>query len=324
MPETEHYLILALWIFHTYLIEQYQTTPILYVTGVKETGKGRLGELMRELAFRGQVLTTPTEASMFRESEYFKPTLIIDEIKLWGFGANEPVACLVNNRYKKGIKITRVNQNKKGEKQIEHFDCYGCTVITTTESVSETLRSRCIEYIMQKNENPEVERPLDYEKGQELRNKLTIFRAEFIGKDLLAWKQIARRRLNEILLPLYKVLMLVKPEWEVDFKGIIKSLKRQKKVEESLTLEADIIRVIVDQLDGRLGDLCILTRRLTDLINKDIGEKEKGRSLTLIGVRCNRLGFEKWRGEAGKKGFRIDRKLLATLVERYEIELVKK
>ncbi|GAI66476.1 unnamed protein product, partial [marine sediment metagenome] len=62
--------------------------------GVKEAGKARLGEILRELAFRGQVLTTPTEASIFRESEYLKPCLIIDEIKLAGFDANKEVACL--------------------------------------------------------------------------------------------------------------------------------------------------------------------------------------------------------------------------------------
>lgn len=326
MPNEADYLILALWILHTYLIDKFMTTPILYVTGTKETGKGRLGELISELTFRGQVLTTPTEASLFRSTEYFRPCLVIDEVKLWGFGANEPVACLMNNRYKRGVKVCRIERDRKGEKQVEFYDCYGCTVITTTESIKPALRSRCIEFVMQKNENPEVEKPLDYQQAQILRNKLTVFRAEFIGKDLPAYEQIARGRLNEILLPLYQVLISVKPAWQPKFKEIIKTLRGQKKVEESLSLEYDILQVIVDELGGQIGDLCILTQDIGKEINKGIGDKAKPVSDKAIGFRCKRLGFEVWRdrNQGGRMGFRIKRELLAPLVERYEIELTEK
>lgn len=324
MPDESGYLILALWIFHTYLIEQFKTTPIVYVTGVKETGKGRLGEILAELCFRGQVLTTPTEASIFREAHYFKPALIVDEVKLWGFGANEPVASLVNNRYKRGVYVTRIAMDKKGEKQVEHYDVFGATAITTKESIEPSLKSRCIVFTMQRNLKPEVERPLDYEKAQILRNKLTIFRAKFIGKELPAYEQIARGRLNEILLPLYQILISVKPAWKPEFKEIIKSLRGQKKVEESLTLEYDILQVIIDRLGGQIMDLCILTQKIAEAINKDIGEKAKPISDRAIAFRCNRLGFEIWRGAAGKRGFRIKRELLKSLTDQYEIEYQEK
>lgn len=324
MPNELDYLTLALWVFHTYLIDRFITTPIIYACGVKETGKGRLGELLRELAFRGQVLTTPTEASIFRESEYLKPCLIIDEVKLAGFDANKEVACLVNNRYKRGVKVCRVTLDKQGEDQLTYYDCFGCTAITTTESIKPALRSRCIVFTMQRNLNPEVERPLDYGLGQILRNKLTVFRAEFIGKNLPAYEQIARGRLNEILLPLYQSLMLVRPDWKPKFKEIVKTLRGQRKVEESLSLEYDILQVIVDELRGKIGDLCILTRDIGKLINKDIGEKAKPISDRSIAFRCKRLGFENWRGEGGKRGFSIKRELLKPLTERYEIELKEK
>ncbi|GAJ20266.1 unnamed protein product, partial [marine sediment metagenome] len=84
MPSESYYLILALWVFHTYLVEKFNTTPILYFYGVKETGKTRAGEVLGELAFRCERLTSPTEATLFRSASYFKTSLIIDEIKLWG------------------------------------------------------------------------------------------------------------------------------------------------------------------------------------------------------------------------------------------------
>jgi len=66
MPLDSDYLVLAMWVFHTYLIEKFNTTPILYFYGVKETGKSRAGEVLSELAFRAQRLTSLTEATLFR------------------------------------------------------------------------------------------------------------------------------------------------------------------------------------------------------------------------------------------------------------------
>jgi len=45
MPDEKDYLILVLWVFHSYLIEKFDTSPMLYFYGVKETGKTRAGEV---------------------------------------------------------------------------------------------------------------------------------------------------------------------------------------------------------------------------------------------------------------------------------------
>ena len=118
IPIESHYLILSLWIFHTYLIEKFNTTPILYFYGVKETGKSRAGEVLSELAFRAQRLTSITEATLFRSVEMLKPTLFVDEIRLWGQGSNQGLADLLKTTYKRGLKVSRINQNKNGEEQL--------------------------------------------------------------------------------------------------------------------------------------------------------------------------------------------------------------
>lgn len=109
MPLDSDYLILTMWVFHTYLIEKFNTTPILYFYGIKETGKSRAGEVLNELAFRAQRLTSLTEATLFRSVELFKPALIIDEIKLMGKGGNQGLADMLHvhfstvNRWFNGI-----------------------------------------------------------------------------------------------------------------------------------------------------------------------------------------------------------------------------
>ncbi|GAI72130.1 unnamed protein product, partial [marine sediment metagenome] len=149
MPLDSDYLVLAMWVFHTYLIEKFNTTPILYFYGVKETGKSRAGEVLSELAFRAQRLTSLTEATLFRSVELFKPSLIIDEIKLLGKGGNQGLADLIKTTYKRGLKVSRINLNKYGEDQIEYYDTFTPLVICTTESIPDIIESRCILFIMQ-------------------------------------------------------------------------------------------------------------------------------------------------------------------------------
>lgn len=73
---------MALYVGHTYFLEHFEVTPILNIFAVKETGKSRLGELISSISLRGERLTSPTEATLFRPSQIFQTSLVIDEIKL--------------------------------------------------------------------------------------------------------------------------------------------------------------------------------------------------------------------------------------------------
>ncbi|GAI52367.1 unnamed protein product, partial [marine sediment metagenome] len=237
LPNDTDYLLLALWIFHTYLIEKFNETPILYFYGVKETGKTRAGEVLEQLGFRCERLTSPTEATLFRSASYFKTSLIIDEIKLWGLDGNPEVARLIKSRYKRGLMVSRCNLDKRGEDQIEYFDVFSPLVICTTESIPDAIESRCITFLMQKNARAAVEKSIDEDSAKKLRNKLTIFRSIYLQEDLPEIEQIARRRLNEIMSPLYQTLMVIDSERKEAFKMIVEGIETAKEEEEGLSLE---------------------------------------------------------------------------------------
>ncbi|GAI58125.1 unnamed protein product, partial [marine sediment metagenome] len=217
LPSEGDYLYLALWVFHTYLIEKFGVTPLLYFYGVQVTGKTRAGEVLSKIGFKVERLTAPTEATLFRSASYFKNALVIDEIKLWGRDANENVANLIKSRYKRGLKVSRINLENKGEEQVEYFDVFAPMVICTTEPLNEIIESRCLRFIMRANVNPDVEKSFNETWGQDLRNKLTMFRACYLKPEFEEIKRVARRRLNEILTPLYQVLMLIAPGREDEF-----------------------------------------------------------------------------------------------------------
>ena len=320
LPHESDYLILALWVLHTYLIEKFSATPILYFYGVKETGKSRAGEVLAELAFWCERLTSPTEATLFREAHYFRIALVIDEIRLWGREGNKDLALLINSRYKRGISVPRVNMNVKGgEDQIEYFDVFGPLAICTTEGIPDTLESRSITFLMQKNAKAEVEKVIDEVWARSLRNVLTIFRAKHLDQDLEETEQVARRRLNEIMMPLYQILMLVCPKREKEFKETVKQIEKTREEEEGLSLEAEIVEKILEY--HRInGDQSFLTTDIAERLNEERNEKERI-SDRLVSMRLARLGFQKTRLTNGRRGFLMDSGLLKRLALQYGIDM---
>ncbi len=317
MPLDSDYLILTMWVFHTYIIEKFNTTPILYFYGVKETGKSRAGEVLSELAFRAQRLTSLTEAILFRSVELFKPALIIDEIKLLGKGGNQGLADLIKTTYKRGLKVSRINLNKYGEDQIEYYDTFTPLVICTTESIPDIIESRCILFIMQKNSNPQIERKIDMKWANDLRERLTVFRANYINRELPEAQHIARGRLNEIMFPLYQALLICEPERKSEFINIVKQIQRHKDNEEGMGLEAEIVKAIDDECQE---SKCrqFLTQAISKRLNEFRSENE-AISDRAVNHRIRRLGFHKVRFKKGRMGFRINTERLRCLKNKYQI-----
>lgn len=317
MPLDSDYLILAMWVFHTFLIEKFNTTPILYFYGVKETGKSRAGEVLSELAFRAQRLTSLTEATLFRSVEMFKPTLIIDEIRLQGPRGNHGLADLMKTTYKRGLKVSRINLNKSGEDQIEYFDTFTPLVICTTESIPDIIESRCILFTMQKNSNPQIEKMIDKKWANDLRERLTIFRANYINRELPEAQYIARGRLNEIMFPLYQSLLLVGPERKNEFIDIVKRIQKSKENEDGMSLEAEIVKAIDDEYQETQNKQ-FLTQVISKRLNEIRSENEQI-SDRAVSNRIKRLGFDKIRIKNGRMGFRINDERMGSLKTKYKI-----
>jgi len=317
MPFDSDYLILSMWVFHTYIIEKFNTTPILYFYGVKETGKSRAGEVLSELAFRAQRLTSLTEATLFRSVELFKPTLIIDEIKLLGKGGNQGLADLIKTTYKRGLKVSRINLNKSGEDQIEYYDTFTPLVICTTESIPDIIESRCILFTMQKNNNPQIEKMIDKKWANDLRERLTIFRANYITKELPEAQYIARGRLNEIMFPLYQSLLMVGPERKNEFIDIVKRIQKSKENEDGMSMEAEIVKAIDDEYQETQNKQ-FLTQVISKRLNEIRSENEEI-SDRAVSNRIKRLGFDKIRIKNGRMGFRINNERMGSLKTKYKI-----
>lgn len=317
LPYDQHYLILALWIFHTYLIEKFNVTPILYFFGTMATGKTRAGEVLGKLAFRCERMTSPSESYLFRSAQYFKNALVIDEIKLWGPDGNKDVADLIKSRYKRGMSVPRINLNKAEENQIEYFDVFAPLVICTTETMPPIIESRCISFVMQQNVNKDVEGDISDSDALMIREMLTVFRFFYFDEELPDVEGITRRRLNEITRPLLQICEIVDPDRKDELIDFIKWLELQRADEEGESHEAQIVKCLVEESDLVQGRKFAITA-VVNAMNRGIEEKLQYGS-NYISSCLKRLGFEKTRLTGGARGFKYDESLMEKLVKKYRI-----
>ncbi|MBA7529509.1 hypothetical protein ES705_21707 [subsurface metagenome] len=319
MPEESDYFLLALWVFHTYIIDREFLTPYLYFYGAYGTGKSQAGHVMKHIAYKAENLTTVTSASLFRGIQYYKNTLIIDEIKLWGYNSNPDILSVILSGYQRKDSVPRVdlNEKKDTEDQIKYYDVFGPKAICTTEAIEARIKSRCLYFIMKQNVRVAVEDLIDQDEksldqAEYLRNCLTIFRANFLNKKFKKLDKIARRRLGQILTPLYRIVMEIVPEREEEFKEIVKQLDKKRKEVKTLSLEAEVIQVFVDKVKGGIDS--IGSKDLCEILNVD-------RSITAeistskLYYKMAPLGFEKTKSQP-RKWF-IDKEILERLKEEY-------
>ncbi|MBA7515156.1 hypothetical protein ES705_07203 [subsurface metagenome] len=323
LPSKIYYLIFGLWIMHTYLIEETDITPYLYFVGLKGTGKSRAGQIANKLAYKCLLETMPTAPVLFRSSELWHNALVIDEAKFWGSDMDRDLARIVMSRYKRGVTVIRVcmEKLKGGEKQVEIFDVFGPLIICTESNIPEPIEDRSIKFQMKMNISPEVEDDWDETTEQALRDLLTLFRARFINKGLPTHGRIARRRLNEILSPLYKILLLVDESRKEEFEEFVETVKTSRVADEATSENATIISIFIDLYNE--GKDYILTVDIAKIYNQDvenpnfqIGEKSMGWKIKPF----NFIKKSLYIGSRSKAGWIIDRKTLIELAERFSID----
>ena len=78
LPEDIYLDLLVLFDFHTYLIERFSFSPILYLFADKERGKTRTAKGLIYIARRGIMTETLREANLIRWSKDHRATLLFD------------------------------------------------------------------------------------------------------------------------------------------------------------------------------------------------------------------------------------------------------
>jgi len=151
--DERYYNLIALWIIGTYNHSDFPSYPYLFLNAMRGSGKSRTLKLITYLTKDGSMLSSLTEAVLFRENN----ALAIDEFEGLGRKGTENLKELLNSAYKKGTKVKRMAKRKvlgNEEQVVDSFDVYRPIIMANIYGlVDEALKDRCITLILEKSGN---------------------------------------------------------------------------------------------------------------------------------------------------------------------------
>ncbi len=167
------YDVVVCLIIATYFYDLFGAFPIVILRGAFRGGKTRLLLCFTYMGHRGMAILDPSEASIFRTGEAWKPLLAIDEF----YDVSKEVERILRAAYKKGPRVPRVEKTKAGVLYLGLFDFYSKVVIATPDPVPSNIEDKGITIQMRRMLDPHPEKrdakPEDFE---EFRSKAYIAR----------------------------------------------------------------------------------------------------------------------------------------------------
>jgi hypothetical protein len=122
------YRLIALWIIHTHLIDEFDYTPYLFVHSPERgCGKTCLLSVLDLLVFKSSGITaSPTEAVIFRSAHGH--TQILDEADTY-LPRLEAAKGILNAGYYRQGRVQRIDKDKKGKFTVQEFPVFAARVI---------------------------------------------------------------------------------------------------------------------------------------------------------------------------------------------------
>ncbi|RLI10113.1 hypothetical protein DRO42_02335 [Candidatus Bathyarchaeota archaeon] len=208
------YDVVSCWVLGTYFVEAFSTYPFLYPYGSQGSGKSRLLFTATLLSRHGFIATDPSDASLYRSAEAFRPSMGVDE-SLLGKGAWK----IIRTAFKRGTKVPRVEKTSKDEFILGLFETYMPVIFASTEKPTqlggqEADEARAIFLYMQQERDP-IGRDPEVSDFHDLRNELYLLRLLRIGEVLkiLRVEEEAIRGFRgherEVWLPIFTIARIV-------------------------------------------------------------------------------------------------------------------
>jgi putative DNA primase/helicase len=291
LPGETYYDLLTAWDFHTYLQEHIQHSPIMYFFAVAERGKSRTGKGMIYIAHRGLHVESLREAYLARVASNFQAAIFFDVIDIWKKASRANTTDILLHRFEKGATVPRVLHPDRGPfADTVYYKVFGPTIIATNETSPEVLESRAVQINMPLSRR-NFETDVTPELGRPLKERLTAFRARYLGTSLPEAPKSVSGRLGDILRPLVQVIRLVRPEREAALINLIEALQKQKRSRQGETLEGLIFSALIG-LEGKVSGGRLSVQDITAAYNQDKSEKFQINE-KIVGRRLAAMGFQK-------------------------------
>lgn len=180
LGDEREYDLVVCWIVATYFHQTFNTFPYLFLNATKQAGKTKLLTFCSCLAFNAVPTLCQTGASLFRMTQVLRPTFLLDETEKFGKKDENDYRSLLLARYKKGMKIWRIeeeNYNNKKVRVAKGYEVYGPTLLSNISGLDEVLEDRTINITLKRTKNFLIanrEVAIDGRRWEEYRNLLYL------------------------------------------------------------------------------------------------------------------------------------------------------
>ena len=297
LPSEAHYDLLTLWVFHTYLTEAFQYSPIIWLFSVPDRGKSRTGLGMIYAAYRGVSQVSLREANFLRLASHWNASVFFDISDLWKKVLQNQSEDVLLHRFERGGIVSRVMFPDRGPfKDTVDYTVFGPTVIATNRGVPEALQTRTLQITMP-DSSQAFDDEVTPEAGQPLRERLVAFRARHLGNSLPNIAKPAARRLGDILRPLHQIIRLVRPEREAVFLRLARSFEADRLTDKADSHDAHVLEAMLG-LSEAVSKGFLAVKKITEAYNAGRPEREH-LSTNTMGWRLKAMGFKKEKSRDG-------------------------
>lgn len=319
MLTESHYHFLVEYTLHTYLIEKFIYSPILFFIGSGGRGKTPTLKAIAYSARRGIFTETFREANIIRWGGDYKASLFFDTKnfpKKVEFANCEDV---IYGRAERGVSAARVLFPEKGAfRDMKSFSTFGPTGATSNFMVDDLTEMRCVVMHMPYSHKVFNIDPTP-ELGFPFKNELTAFRLAHFHIPFIDLKKDKPGKMENYLIGIHQMIKTHFPQYEDEYLKFKEVIKEDKLESSENSFEARITKLVSSMKEFvEDGTLCLTYEDLCDKYNEDTSKDLYPKTMSTI---LRGLGFQSKRNASGtKRGIFYDDFLIKRLLTSYGIE----
>ncbi len=188
---------ITLWVIGTYLFMIFRYYPYIWLHAEKSSGKTLMMEVLSSIVFNGELLTSPTEAVIFRDVANNQITMLIDEVEQFKKQNKECFGSLIsilNVGFNKSGRVKRVERNSEGEWVTKPYNAYSPKMLAGINEIDDVLRDRTIPILLLRKKDTEIVKR--YKETENLLKQQISIRDDLYTFSLIHAKEIAERYNN--------------------------------------------------------------------------------------------------------------------------------
>lgn len=150
------YIFFALWNFHTYVYELFDSTPYNDYTGTKRTGKSKAMEFQKLVCFNAIMSADMSGSSLFRTIQGLGATILLDETEQFKNKKNDSmqhVRTLLMQGFLKDQYAVRSESTTDGGYTPKTYNLFSPKSLAHITELDDVLEDRCIQQLMRRTTN---------------------------------------------------------------------------------------------------------------------------------------------------------------------------